>query len=295
MCTADTAGLSLRNFQLDTSKLQLHDGPYEISQLSVAKAELVWPSWQDQTLRLSVSGVQLELLQRCMAKVTPTCCVQAAVGMPRLTALLPGTCLGTCASQPRRQAACVGTCAEHVCKVSACVRCCVGMQGVQLPNSPAAAQLAVLDQLLWHRKHSRSGSSTADGGGGGGGSSGFKGWISQLLLKATLGRLDVQLQDCRCQFVVPWLLGPQSQLPEQQARQQYDGVALSMRLLTVTPDSRAPAAGSVPAASPGNVQGASLHEAVGEHCTARPGWASYRDALLRTSWRRSDVLHCNVN
>jgi hypothetical protein len=60
----------LRDFKLDTSKLQLHDGPYEISHLSVAKAELVWPSWQGQTLRLQVSGVKFELLQRCMAKVT---------------------------------------------------------------------------------------------------------------------------------------------------------------------------------------------------------------------------------
>lgn len=147
------------------------------------------------------------------------------------------------------------------------------MQGMQLPHSPAAAQLAVLDQLLWQRKHSTNSSSAADGGGGGGSTSSFKGWVSQLLLKATLGRLDVQLQDCRCQFVVPWLLGPQSQLPEQQARQQYDGVALSMRLLTITPDSRAPAAGSVPAAAPGNVQGASLHEAVGEtYCTCTGWW-----------------------
>lgn len=35
----------------------------------MASAELVWPSWQDQTLRLQVSGVRAELLQRCMAKV----------------------------------------------------------------------------------------------------------------------------------------------------------------------------------------------------------------------------------
>jgi hypothetical protein len=62
-------GLSLRNFKLDTSKWQLQDGPYEALHLSVARAELVWPSWQDQTLRLQVSGVKLELLQRCMAKV----------------------------------------------------------------------------------------------------------------------------------------------------------------------------------------------------------------------------------
>jgi len=76
-----------------------------------------------------------------------------------------------------------------------------------------------------------------------------------------LGHLDVQLQDCRCQFVVPWQLGPQSQLPAQQAKQQHDGVALSIRMLTIIPDSSA-AAGSA-AASPRNVQGASLHDAVG--------------------------------
>lgn len=146
---------------------------------------------------------------------------------------------------------------EHSCE-TACAF--VAMQGAQLPQSPAAAQLAVLDQLLWQRKHSRGSNSSPDGGGSI--SNSLKGWVSQLLLKAMLGRLDVQLQDCRCQFVVPWLLGPQSQLPEQLAKQQYDGVSLHMRLLTVTPDSNA--ASATAAASPSNVQGASLHEAVGE-------------------------------
>lgn len=62
-------GLSLRDFRLDTSKWQLQDGPYELSQLSLGSAELAWPSWQDPVLRVRVSGVKLEILQRCMAKV----------------------------------------------------------------------------------------------------------------------------------------------------------------------------------------------------------------------------------
>jgi hypothetical protein len=124
----------------------------------------------------------------------------------------------------------------------------------------------VLDQLLWHRKQAAAGSNSSsnapDGSGGsGGGTSGtFRSWLSRLLLEMTLGRLDVQLQDCRCQFVVPWQLGPQSQLPAQQAQQQFDGAALSIRLLTVSPSNAA--------ASPGGVQGASLHEALGKLISA---------------------------
>jgi hypothetical protein len=138
------------------------------------------------------------------------------------------------------------------------------LQDAQLPRCPAAAQLAVLDQLLWHKSSKSSSSATGTSGNASSGSSGtFKGWLSQLMLKFTLGRLDVQLQDCRCQFVVPWQLGPQSQLPEQQALQQFDGVALSIRLLTVVPHSSR-AGSSTAAASSGNVQGASLHEAVGK-------------------------------
>lgn len=63
------AGVSLHDYKLDTSKWQLQNGPYEVAQLSVASAEVVWPTWQDQVLRVRVNGVKLELLQRCMAKV----------------------------------------------------------------------------------------------------------------------------------------------------------------------------------------------------------------------------------
>lgn len=151
------------------------------------------------------------------------------------------------------------------------VGCCCSlllMQGTQLPRSAAAAQLAVLDQLLWQRKHTTAGSTSSsssapdsDGSSSSASTGTFRGWLSRLLLEMTLGRLDVQLQDCRCQFVVPWQLGPQSQLPSQQAQQQFDGAALSIRLLTVNPSATA-------AASPGGVQGASLHEALGNlaHC-----------------------------
>jgi hypothetical protein len=147
------------------------------------------------------------------------------------------------------------------------------MQGVQPPRSPAAAQLAVLDQLLWPRKHTTtttSSSASAEGHSNGAGSGTFRSWLSQLALKLTLGRLDVQLKDCCCQFVVPWQLGPQSQLPEQASKQQYDGAAVNIRLLTVSPSSSA-AGGSNAAASSGNVQGASLHNAFGkEHVPCEP-------------------------
>lgn len=141
-------------------------------------------------------------------------------------------------------------------------------QGTQLPRSAADAQLAVLDQLLWQRKHTTAGSSSSrsvpDGDGSsssGSGTGTFRGWLSRLLLEMTLGRLDVQLQDCRCQFVVPWQLGPQSQLLSQQAQQQFDGAALSIRLLAVSPSTTA-------AAHPGGVQGASLHEALGKQSSS---------------------------
>lgn len=159
--------------------------------------------------------------------------------------------------------------------------CLAAMQGVQLPQCPAAAQLAVLDQLLWHAAKSsasaggrggRNNSSDSTPDGASGSSSSFKGWAKQLLVRFALGRLDVQLQDCRCQFVVPRVLGPQSQLPAHQVQQQYDGVALSMRLLTVSPQSDAAGAGAATTGaaaaaaslSTSNMQGASLHEAVGE-------------------------------
>lgn len=141
------------------------------------------------------------------------------------------------------------------------------LQGVQLPRSPAAAQLAVLDQLLWPRKHtttsSSSSSATADMHSNGASSGTFRSWLSQLALKMALGRLDVQLKDCCCQLVVPWQLGPQSQLPGQASKQQYDGAAVNIRMLTVSPSSSA-AGGSNAAASSGNVQGASLHNAIGK-------------------------------
>jgi hypothetical protein len=63
------AGLSLRGFRLDTSHWQLQDGPYEIAHLSLAAAELAWPTWQQQVLRLHVSGLRLELAQHSMAQV----------------------------------------------------------------------------------------------------------------------------------------------------------------------------------------------------------------------------------
>lgn len=129
----------------------------------------------------------------------------------------------------------------------------------------------MLDQLLWQRKHSSSSDATTANG------SSFRGWLRQLLVKFSLGRLDVQLQDCRCQFVVPWQLGPQSQLPEQAAKQQHDGIALSVRLLTVSPGNAAP---DFAAASPGNVQGASLHEALGEDAWPR-GWSVCLGGCLR--------------
>lgn len=62
-------GFTLCNFKLNTSKHQLQDGPYEVSQLCISRAELQWPSWQDPLLRVRAGGVKLELLQRCMAKV----------------------------------------------------------------------------------------------------------------------------------------------------------------------------------------------------------------------------------
>jgi hypothetical protein len=151
------------------------------------------------------------------------------------------------------------------------------MQGVQLPRSPAAAQLAVLDQLLWPRKDqtTSSRSAPADGYSNGAGSGSFRSRLSQLALKLTFGRLDVQLKDCCCQLVVPWQLGPQSQLPEQASRQQYDGAAVNIRLLTVSPSSSA-VGGSNAAAASGKVQGASLHDAFGkEHAPCEPAsWLS---------------------
>jgi hypothetical protein len=145
-------------------------------------------------------------------------------------------------------------------------------QGVQSPKSPAAAQLAVLDQLLWQCKPGTGGSSSSgpsansnsSGGGGAGGGGGFRGWLTRMLLEFALGRLDVQLQGCCCQLVVPWQLGPQSLSP-QTRQQQYDGVALSIRLLTISPSS--PGDTHAAAASQRDVQGASLHDALGEQLT----------------------------
>lgn len=90
---------------------------------------------------------------------------------------------------------------------------------VPLPVLPSAQQLAVLEQLLW-----QGGSSSKHG-------SGFWQWV----LKAALGLVELQLDDCRCQYVVQGQLGPQAQ--QQQQQQQRDGIAFSIRSLVLAPGS----------------------------------------------------------
>lgn len=60
----------MRDFQLDTSQWHMREGPYEVRQLSVSAAELVWPSWRQQVLRVRVTGLRLEVLQHSMVQVS---------------------------------------------------------------------------------------------------------------------------------------------------------------------------------------------------------------------------------
>jgi hypothetical protein len=77
----------------------------------------------------------------------------------------------------------------------------------------------VLEQLLWQgdRKPSR----------------GQWSWLRQWLLTAVLGLVELQLEDIRCQYVVPGQLGPEA--VQQQHAGQRDGIAVSIRSLALTP------------------------------------------------------------
>lgn len=67
----DAAGILVRNFALDGASKQqlLQEGPYELAHLSILAADVVWPTWQQQVLRLRLSGLRIELAQRSMAQV----------------------------------------------------------------------------------------------------------------------------------------------------------------------------------------------------------------------------------
>jgi hypothetical protein len=115
-------------------------------------------------------------------------------------------------------------------------------------------QLNVLEQVLWQ------GDSKA--------STGRWAWVRQWLLKAVLGLVELQLDDVRCQYVVPGQLGPGA--AQQQDAGQRDGVAVSIRSLVLTPgvavaSAAAPAATSgSAAATAGGAAGANEGSAPGE-------------------------------
>lgn len=174
------------------------------------------------------------------------------------------------------------------CAVLCCslVLCCALFcwQGSQAPDVPATSQMSLLEQLLWHGdiKQGANPQGTQQGNTSGSGSSGsaapaspnvpypshgssISTWLQQLLVRFVLGRLDVQLLDCRCQFVAPWQLGPSSLLaPHAQQGQHCDGVALALRSLAVQPGAGAGVGGGTCQADAAS-QGASLREAAGEH------------------------------
>jgi hypothetical protein len=87
------------------------------------------------------------------------------------------------------------------------------------PALSNAQQLDVLEQLLWQ--------------GGSKASTGRWAGVRQWLLKAVLGLVELQLDDVRCQYVVPSQLGPDA--AQQQDAGQRDGVAISIRSLVLTP------------------------------------------------------------
>jgi hypothetical protein len=120
---------------------------------------------------------------------------------------------------------------------------------VPAPALSISQQLDVLEQLLWQ--------------GGSKASTGRWAWVRQWLLKAVLGLVELQLDDVRCQYVVPGQLGPEA--AQQQDAGQRDGIAVSIRSLVLTPGVAA-ASGAAPGATSGGTatNGANEGPAAGE-------------------------------
>lgn len=89
------------------------------------------------------------------------------------------------------------------------------------PDLAAAGQLDVLEELLWHDSSSSAGSQ---------GSSTT--WLRDWFLKAALGRVELQLQDCRVQYVAPGQLGPAAAGKPVQLK---DAIAISVRSAVLAP------------------------------------------------------------
>lgn len=105
----------------------------------------------------------------------------------------------------------------------------------------------MLEQLLWQGESKPS--------------RGQWSWVRQWLLKAVLGLVELQLEDVRCQYVVPGQLGPEA--AKQQHAGQRDGIAVSVRLLVLTPGVAATAAAAA--------SGATSSSAPASACAAAAG------------------------
>lgn len=89
------------------------------------------------------------------------------------------------------------------------------------PNLAAAGQLEVLEQLLWHGNVSTASNYSKRSS-----------WLRAWLLKAALGRVELQLQDCCVQYVVPGQLGPAA---VGQTTSHRDGIVISVRSISLAP------------------------------------------------------------
>jgi hypothetical protein len=159
---------------------------------------------------------------------------------------------------------------------------------VPAPALTNSQQLDVLEQVLWQ--------------GGSKASTGRWAWVRQWLLKAVLGLVELQLDDVRCQYVVPGQLGPEA--AQQQDAGQRDGVAVRIRSLVLTPGV-AVASGAAPgarsrsgsaAATAGAAAGANEGPAPGECSRQLP--LSLRATMLQgvpvlQASSRHDACYCS--